>query len=54
MECVQVLRVNGLYRQVWKHFYSKVKLEVWFYVKCWFWWKVVLGKSEAEIDEMIQ
>jgi hypothetical protein len=52
-ECINVLRVNGLYRAVWQHLYGKIKLEVWFWVKCQFWWKIVLRKSEKEIDELI-
>jgi hypothetical protein len=54
MECLNVLRINGMYKACFKDTWSNVKLEVWYYVKCWFWWKVVLRKSEEEIEDLIQ
>jgi hypothetical protein len=53
-ECLQILAIRGLYRNVWEHWYGKVRLEVWYWAKCWFWWKIVCRKTEEEMDELIR
>jgi hypothetical protein len=53
-ECISILEVNGLYKNVWRHLRAAVRLELWYYVKFRFWWTFVLGKSEDEIDDLIR
>ncbi len=52
--CLLLLQTYGLGRVLYQHFRSKVRLELWFWIKLRFWYHTVLRKSEDEIDTIIE
>jgi hypothetical protein len=53
-ECIQVLRTYGLVRVLCREFFRVWREHLWYRLRVQFWHGRVLGKSEQEIDKMIE